>query len=267
MRVHHLNCATMCPAGGLVAPLVCHCLAIETEAGVVLVDTGLGMHDLAAPRQRLGRGFLFMTGPRLIAAETARAQLAELGIAASDVRHIVITHLDPDHAGGLADFPEAAVHIGAGELAAALSPPTRSERQRYRATQWSHGPRWAPHDAGGEPWHGFDGVRALAGLPPELLLVPLYGHTRGHHGVAVRSADGWLLHAGDAYYYQGELAPVPRCPPHLRLTQWIFETDRQARLGNQARLRALAADPAASVQIFCAHDRHELGRYQATPAR
>ncbi len=29
-------------------------------------------------------------------------------------------------------------------------------------------------------------------------LVPLFGHTRGHCGVAVRTEQGWLFHAGDA---------------------------------------------------------------------
>jgi glyoxylase-like metal-dependent hydrolase (beta-lactamase superfamily II) len=29
-------------------------------------------------------------------------------------------------------------------------------------------------------------------------LVPLFGHTRGHCGVAVRTASGWLFHVGDA---------------------------------------------------------------------
>ena len=52
MRVHHLNCGTIRHAGGRffdgrrgvlrVAKLVCHCLLIEGEDGLVLVDTGLG---------------------------------------------------------------------------------------------------------------------------------------------------------------------------------------------------------------------------------
>src|SRR5690349_17081308 len=93
MRVHHLNCATMCPP--FVGKMVCHVLAVETPAdGVVLVDTGLGSADVATPRQRLGREFVAITRPTLDAAETALAQLARLGFAARDVRHIVVTHLD-----------------------------------------------------------------------------------------------------------------------------------------------------------------------------
>lgn len=49
MRIHHLNCGTDCPFGGalfdgrskgLTGHLVCHCLLIETNEGLVLVDTG-----------------------------------------------------------------------------------------------------------------------------------------------------------------------------------------------------------------------------------
>ncbi|MEV6833927.1 hypothetical protein AB0N17_05310 [Streptomyces sp. NPDC051133] len=39
---------------------------------------------------------------------------------------------------------------------------------------------------------------------------PLAGHSVRHAGVAVRAADGrWLLHAGDAYMYHGELTHTP----------------------------------------------------------
>ena len=63
MHVHHLNAGTMCPMsarlvngqGGLFkrARLVCHVLLLETEDGLVLVDTGLGLGDIAKP-ERLG---------------------------------------------------------------------------------------------------------------------------------------------------------------------------------------------------------------------
>ncbi len=263
MRVHHLNCATMCPP--FVGRLVCHCLAIETGDGLVLVDTGLGSHDLAEPRRRLSRSFLVITRPRFDAVETARAQLERLGFSARDVRHIVLTHLDMDHAGGLSDFPEADVHVAEGELAAALDPPTRNERGRYRRPQWAHGPRWRQHSVrpgDGERWHGFEHVRAVDGLPPEILMVPLHGHTRGHHGIAVRTADGWMLHAGDAYFHRDEVATRQRCPAPLAAFQRLVAVDAAARRANRDRLRALATatPPSGGVRVFCAHDAVELER-------
>src|SRR5689334_23169931 len=114
MRVHHLSCGTLCPvsarlingSGSWLARgrMVCHCLAVETSSGVILVDTGLGTHDMADPYRRLSRPFVYITGPRLERDDTALAQLERRGFAAGDVRHIVATHLDLDHAGGLTDF-------------------------------------------------------------------------------------------------------------------------------------------------------------------
>lgn len=261
MRVHHLNCATMCPP--FVGKMVCHVIAVETPAhGIVLVDTGLGSADVAKPRQRLGRGFVAVTRPTLDSSETALAQLERRGFAAKDVRHIVVTHLDVDHAGGLGDFPDAVVHVSAAEHEAAMMRPTARERWRY----WGHGPKWQIHHAvagQGEAWHGFMAVRPYEGLPPEILAVPLYGHTRGHHGIAIRRGGdaGWMLHAGDAYFHHGEMERRPHCPPLLRAFQRLAAIDNTARIANQQRLRALAGDPAAAVSIFCAHDPTELDRY------
>ena len=87
MQVHHLNAGTMCPVGRRVingtgglfqrARLVCHCLLIETGEGLVLVDTGIGLDDIAAP-QRLGPRWVRQTSPRLDPAETALRQVEAL---------------------------------------------------------------------------------------------------------------------------------------------------------------------------------------------
>jgi glyoxylase-like metal-dependent hydrolase (beta-lactamase superfamily II) len=273
MRVHHLNCATLCPPsarlvsgeGSWVAPgrLVCHCLLVEIGGELALVDTGLGLADIARAGERLGWGFLGMLRPRLDPSETAVRQVERLGLRPEDVRHIVITHLDPDHAGGIADFPEARVHLLRPERDAALWPRTSRERGRYRARQWSHAPRWIPYEARGEPWFGFECVRGLDGLPPDILLVPLVGHTRGHAGVAVRTETGWLLHAGDAYFHRGQMARQPHAPLALRLVELVDDHDRSARARNQERLRRLVQERRTEVQVFCAHDPVELAAFEA----
>lgn len=267
MRVHHLNCGTLCPygerlihgAGSLFRPgkLVCHCLLIETEAGLVLVDTGFGLEDIADARSRLGSAFMTVIRPRLLAAETAAHQVERLGFRREDVRHIILTHLDLDHAGGIADFPSATVHLHAPEHAAAMAPTPR-ERPRYRAVQWAHGPRWALHEPTGEPWFGFECARDLPGLPPEILLVPLLGHTRGHAGIAVDVGGSWLLHAGDAYFHRAEIHPEDgACPASLLGFQSLVQVDKVQRLHNQRRLRELAREH-GDVRITCAHDPVEL---------
>jgi glyoxylase-like metal-dependent hydrolase (beta-lactamase superfamily II) len=270
MRIHHLNCGSLCPHGGRLiggegrlrdrSPIVCHCLAIESGEGLVLVDTGFGMEDARNPRQ-LGPVFGLMNAePR--PETTALRQLEALGFAAGDVRHIVTTHLDPDHSGGLPDFPAAEVHILATELDAALQPRLR-DRPRYIGAHWKHSPRWIRHDAGGDEWFGFASVRVLPTTGAEIALVPLHGHSLGHTGVAIRTAEGWLLHCGDAYFNHGEVQTPPSCPPGLRFFQNLNAADNKARKTNQERLRELAARHGGEIAFLCSHDPHELEREQA----
>src|SRR6185295_19585908 len=120
MRVHHINTGTMCPIGQRFvngtgsmfkrARMVCHCLLIETNDGLALVDTGIGLDDIANP-PRLGPKWVRQTTPRLDPAETAVRQVEALGYSRDDVRHLLLTHLDRDHAGGIPDFPNAKVHV------------------------------------------------------------------------------------------------------------------------------------------------------------
>jgi glyoxylase-like metal-dependent hydrolase (beta-lactamase superfamily II) len=276
MRIHHLSCGTMCPVGGQLMygrrerqqhRLVCHCLLIETaNHGLVLVDTGLGLQDVRAPRERLSGFFRVLNRVRLIERETAIRQIEALGFHASDVRHIVLTHLDFDHAGGIEDFPNAAVHVLGTELDAARHHRDGLvARGRYRPQQWDAVIDWRTYDADGEPWFGFASVRALKGLPPEILMVPLVGHTWGHCGIAVQMPDRWLLHAGDSYFHAGEMdVGEPHCPPGLRAYQRLMEVDRRARLTNQERLRNLIRGHGSEVELFCAHDTAEFIRLRWT---
>ncbi len=240
------------------ARMVCHVLLIEGADGLVLIDTGLGTGDVGDPH-RLGRPFLFVVRPRLEAAETAVSQLCERGFDPADVRHIVLTHLDLDHAGGLSDFPNAAVHVFAREYEAGMSP-SLLERSRYVRAQWAHHPHWITHELAGDQWLGFDSVRALPDNDDEILLIPLPGHSRGHTGIAVRQSDGWLLHCGDAYFHHGEIETPDHCPPALRAFQNLTQANHKLRLENQERLRELARRRPAEVKLICSHDPEELDR-------
>jgi len=259
----------MCPFGGAlwdgVAPrlgpahIVCHCLLIETAQGLVLVDTGFGRRDVAHPTPRLSPLFLKINRIILREEETALWQIEALGLDPNDVRHIVLTHLDFDHAGGIEDFPNATVHVMDRELEAATARRSLLDRGRYRPMQWDENVKWRRYRAEGERWFGFECVRELAGLPPEILMVPLAGHTFGHAGVAIRLRHSWLLHAGDAYFYRDEMDMRGySCTPMMRFYQRMMEVDRSARLSNQQRLRALKHDHGGEVQLFCAHDRREF---------
>ena len=269
--IHHLNCASMCPynakllngEGGWTdtAELVAHVLAIESNDGIVLVDTGLGTADCANPN-RTGFFFTKVVRPQWRVEETAIERVKALGFDPADVRHIIPTHLDADHAGGLGDFPAAKVHVFRTEMDAALDPGLR-EKLRYIHAQWAHGPKWAPYDTGGDSWFGFDSVRVIEGLDVEIALIPLPGHTRGHCAVAVQGPDGWLLHCGDSYFHHGEMQTPPKAPIGVKAFQLMVEIDHGKRVANQQRLRELAAGPGSSgeVRMFCAHDKHEFDSF------
>lgn len=272
MKVHHLNLATMCPFGGRLltggqrsllgrAELVIHVLVVETpEDGLVLVDTGMGLDDVRSPERRLGKFFMTMSRPILREAQTAIRQIERLGFQRKDVRNIVVTHLDPDHAGGLVDFPQAKVHVHKAEHLAATQPSTFAERHRYRAIQLAHDPQWELHEpTEGERWFGFENVRAVG---DDVLLVPLPGHTRGHSAVAVRVAEPggpeWLLHCGDGYFFHLEKEEESLCPPLLRAFQTTMAIDNVARRANADRLRQLHKEHGSKVRLVSAHDAEEL---------
>lgn len=72
MTVHHLNCAEICPyafvlsgSGGLFSRsrLIVHCLLVETDDGLLLVDSGYGLRDYSAPTP-LVRAFTWISGTR-----------------------------------------------------------------------------------------------------------------------------------------------------------------------------------------------------------
>lgn len=268
MRVHHINCGTMCPlAGGLLTGegsalkrglLVAHCLLIETDQhGLVLLDTGFGLRDTQNPAERLGKDSMMILGaPREV--DCAIRHVERLGFKGTDVRHIILTHMDVDHAGGISDFPHARIHVMNAEHRAAVARESRIERMRYRPIQWEHGADFVLHEpTRGESWRGFSCVRNIEGLPPEILMLPLEGHTRGHACVAIDFAEGPLVYAGDAYFHHdsihGAKADVPAM---LRFYEWMLACDKQKLASNHIRLRALAAQK--DITLFCAHDVSEF---------
>ncbi|MED7930463.1 MBL fold metallo-hydrolase [Nonomuraea sp. LP-02] len=250
MKVHHLNCGTMrLPT----AHLVCHVLLLESGNGLVLVDTGFGLADIEDPARRLGP-YRHLIKPALDPAETAAHQVERLGHRRADVRHIVLTHLDIDHIGGLADFPHARVHLTAAEAEGAIRAPSRAERIRYSPAQWAHRPHLVEHTPDGEQWWGFPAALPLDEVSPGIVLIALPGHTRGHAAVAVDAGDRWILHCGDAFYHTGTLDRRLRVPAVLRLQETLVAFDRAKVRDNHARLAELyqRADPRLS--IVCSHD-------------
>jgi glyoxylase-like metal-dependent hydrolase (beta-lactamase superfamily II) len=261
--VHHLNCATMCPIAGFLlggnawrGRMVAHCLLIETERdGLVLIDTGFGTRDVDGAT-RLSKSFRAFVGPALSQAETAVAQVEALGYKPADLKHIVVTHLDLDHAGGLVDFPHAKVHLHAREHAAAMARKHFKERERYMAAHWAHGPKWEVYSEDGDTWRGLPAVTRLRGLDADIGLLPMHGHTRGHSAVVVKNGDRWLVHAGDAYFHRSAIEGSAKVPFGFAAFERATEMIPAARRASLAALRQLAASY-HDLDLFCAHDERE----------
>nr|WP_196789040.1 MBL fold metallo-hydrolase [Streptomyces caniscabiei] len=248
----------------LTGALVCHVLLVEAPGGLVLVDSGFGLRDIAEPGRRLGSS-RHLVRPVLRAEETAARQVEALGFRRDDVRHIVVTHFDFDHIGGLADFPDAQVHTTAAEALGAVVSPSRRERSRYRSAQWDHGPKLVEHTPDGEAWRGFAAAKELDAVAPGIVLVSLPGHTRGHACVAVDTGNGWILHAGDAFYHRGTLDGRSPAPRALRAVENLLAHDLKQVRANHVRLAALHRRAEADLTVVNAHDPVLLERMRTAP--
>jgi glyoxylase-like metal-dependent hydrolase (beta-lactamase superfamily II) len=226
--------------------MICHCLLLEDERGLALVDTGIGLLDVRDPLERIGKRLIDLAGFQFHEAATAVRQMERLGFDPAAVGDIVLTHGDPDHAGGVADFPRARVHLSAEEHAQVVT-----GYKRYRSVQFAHGPDFVAYGPSMRRWFGLEARPIDLGFGAEVLLITLFGHTRGHCGVAVRQGERWLLHAGDAYYVRAELSAGGH-PASLEAARRAEDEDQWRR--SLTELQRLARDHNAEVEIINYHE-------------
>ncbi|WP_330180294.1 MBL fold metallo-hydrolase [Nocardia sp. NBC_01503] len=258
MKVHHLNCGTMHPPatpGGL----VCHVLLVETDHGLALIDSGLGLRDAEQPIRRFGLARCYVR-PVFDPAEAAINQIRQLGFDPCDVRHIVLTHFDADHTGGLADFPWARVHLTDAEALAAQHPGNLVEWQRYPRAHREHGPDLVEYAPTGESWRGFPSARELTEIAPGIVLINLPGHSRGHAAIAVDAGSRWILHAGDSFYHHGQLDGSRTAPLALTAMERLVAADRSRVRANHERLTRLWSAAEPDLLLVNSHDPHLFER-------
>jgi glyoxylase-like metal-dependent hydrolase (beta-lactamase superfamily II) len=171
------------------------CLLIETNQGLVLIDTGLGLDDYTNPSW-MTRLFRVITIVPFDSTEAAINQIKKLGYKPDDVKHIILTHMHFDHCSGLPDFPQAKVHVHRREYEAFTEGKIRQFTEfAYVPRYIAHQPEFVLYDRIDSKWYEFDAIR----LPfePEMYLIPLFGHSRGLCGVAIKTSTGWFFHAAD----------------------------------------------------------------------
>jgi len=229
MNIRILNCGSMRPYFPHVVNGVT-CLLVESNQGPVLVDTGLGTCDYLTPTRRM-KFFLTMMRSKRDIKETAFHQTQQFGYNPKDIKHIIQTHLHLDHAGGLADFPNAQVHVLKAEHDHIMS----HKSWEYQPEHWAHSPNWVLHELADEKWFDFDAIK-LKDFEPEVWLIPLIGHTPGHMAVAIKQKQDWLMHGGDAVPFDMKVDEVPEwitnkmLGPHLSRIRSFMQAHPEVKI-------------------------------------
>jgi glyoxylase-like metal-dependent hydrolase (beta-lactamase superfamily II) len=243
--------------------MVCHVLLVETANGLVLIDSGFGPKDGDDPARRVGAS-RYLIRPVLNREEAAVSQVERLGFHPHDVRHIVITHFDGDHIGGISEFPDAQIHVTSAEALGAMRSPSRGEKFRFRPILWAHGPKIVEHTPDGEKWRGFAAAKELDEVSPGIALISLPGHTRGHACVAVDAGHRWVVHCGDAFFHHGTVDETARMPRALAAFESVTAFDRKMMRQNHARLTGLYRRREPDMLMVCSHDRTLYEQAKAT---
>jgi glyoxylase-like metal-dependent hydrolase (beta-lactamase superfamily II) len=158
-----------------------NCLLVETPAGRVLIETGIG--ERLPEKSVAMRGY---EGKPIVAAMEAA------GFEPGSVDLVVMSHLHFDHAGGLLRsdgskaFPRARIVAQRGEWEIALDDNSRIVAS-YDQPELRLVREW-----------GSDGaVEGEVELVPGVSVIPTGGHSKGHQAILVRGANETLAFFGD----------------------------------------------------------------------
>lgn len=175
------------------------------QHGPMVVDTGYAQRVLDACRHWPFSIYARMTPMFMPPEEACVLQLERHGIAASDVRHVIITHFHADHLGGLKDFPNATFHAskeawksvrhlqGFAALRKAFIPSLLPENFESRLELFDLKP---PRASSPRPLPELEGIDILG--DGTVKAIPLPGHAKGQFGVYFEGLEGPVLWAADA---------------------------------------------------------------------
>ncbi len=247
IQIHHLNCVLIeSPFGKAIG----HCLLLEENKKLLLIDTGIGLLETRAPEKKLGKELIEIVGFKFQEEITAIKQIEHLGCPATQVEHIICSHLDPDHIGGIADFPQAKVHVSTEEYNS-----FQSGNPRYLSQQLSHAPEIELYEVNDSEWLGLPARKVNVPFDTDIYLIPLFGHTLGHCGIAIRTGDSWIFYVGDAYYLRAEL--TDRNHPVDELASLRADNNEQ-RLVSLDIVRKVIQDHSHTIDYFGYHDPIEM---------
>ena len=190
------------------------------SAGSVLVDTGFHGSVAVSPRSNLGAfGALIYRDIEMHPDQAVAAQLREKGIEPSSVKTVIMTHLHPDHASAISDFPGATFLVTTAEWEAASN---GGRRDGYVKRQFDHGFDYRLVDFDSDDANSFSGFARSFDVfgdgSVRIAFTP--GHTAGHMSVVAQTAHGEVLLAGDAIFTRRTLEEERL--PHLLFDEHLF---------------------------------------------
>lgn len=198
---------------------------LEDGERKVLFDTGY-----ALPPWRTGvAGVLYraLLPPQIRPEERVDRQLADIGIAAADITHVVATHLHPDHVGGLELFPDAEVIMTQGQTETIRSPRLTEGFLPGLLPPWllDRATVLGPNKFGSTEIVTPSGERlAVEGHDlfgdGSVVLIPLPGHAQGQIGALIRRE---VLLAADASWSRELLGAYKRMRFLPRTITFDFE--------------------------------------------
>ncbi len=211
----------ICPDEHNLIPSKTRCLLIESDTGLILVDTGNG--DKLSIKERERMGFVGRTD-RLVQG------LQRVGYQPADVNTVILTHLHADHAGGatrwdtpdhtpgqaIPTFPNARYLVQRLDLAEASFP-----NERTHATFHAH--NWQPLIEHGQLIIVDGPQRVATGVRSDI--AP--GHTAALQMVWVEDGGESLLFLGDACNWAAHLNRLAWVPAFDIYPQTSIETKRR----------------------------------------
>lgn len=217
--------------------------------GYILFDTGIGPDG--GKSDCLDENVAVLPGLDIV------SQLKRDGIAPSDIKHVILSHLHREHFGAASSFPTATVYVDQREWSRRGQGKDSAEAFALGALQ----ARVKTIDLSGEKAFGaFDHGRDLFG-DGTVVLVDLSGHSVGNMGAWINLDHGPVLLAGDATWYLDNHQDLA-----LPDKSTIFDLEKYWRRIYQ--LRAMQ-EAALQLVIIPGHDLTVLGlqpRADVTPA-
>jgi glyoxylase-like metal-dependent hydrolase (beta-lactamase superfamily II) len=210
-----LNTARLDPAAALPLPIAVH--LIRRGSNLILLDAGAGTSlgdtagkftqmlaavGVAPPHIRPGSNLILLdAGAGTSLGDTAgkfTQMLAAVGVAPSDINQILISHMHPDHIGGMLQdnavtFPNASVRIATAELEFWTNQENAASAPEALSSWFSL--------AGAVTAAYQDRIETFAGeadLGNGLSAMPTPGHTVGHTAYRVDAGKEQLLLWGDS---------------------------------------------------------------------